>query len=124
MAATMQRIVRAFPVLPGQEKAVEQFAREMNTTRAGEAAAFYSKFGISRECWFAQHTAHGMMVIAITEVADRPVDVVAAEYAVSTTPFDEWFKSQVLKVSGIDPSIAPLGPPTMCVFDYPGGDDC
>jgi hypothetical protein len=115
----MQRIVRAFPVLPGQEKAVENLAREMTTTRAGDAAAFYRKFSVASECWFAQHTAHGMMVIAITEVADRPVDVVAAEYAESTEPFDAWFKSQILKVSGVDPSIAPLGPPTVCVFDYP-----
>lgn len=91
----------------------------MSTTRAADAAAFYRKLGVAHECWFAQHTAHGMMVIAITEIADRPVDIVAAEYAESAEPFEAWFKSQVLKVSGVDPSIAPLGPPTVCMFDYP-----
>jgi hypothetical protein len=115
----MQTIVRAFPVIRGQEKAVEDLAREMTTTRAAAAAAFYRRFGVSNERWFAQYTAHGMLVIAVTEIGDRPVDVVAAQYAEAKEPFEEWFKAQVLKVSGVDPSIAPLGPPTVCMFDYP-----
>jgi hypothetical protein len=116
----MERVVRAFPILPGQERAAEDFARQLATTRAAEADGFYRKFGIAHESWFAQHTAQGMTVIAVTEFGARTAETAADEYAQSTEPFEQWFKSQVLKVSGIDPSIAPLGPPTVCVFDYPG----
>lgn len=115
----MQRVVRAFPVLPGKEKAAEELARQMSTSRAGEAETFYRKFGIAHECWFAQHTSHGMMIIAITDFGDRSIEDAAIDYAKSTDPFEAWFKTQVKVVSGVDPSIAPLGPPTTCLFDWP-----
>ena len=115
----MQRVVRAFPVLPGQEKAAEDLAREMSTTRAAEAAAFYKRFGVSHECWFAQPTPGGLLMIAITDFAGRAIDDAATEYAAATEPFEAWFKAQVLKISGIDAGKAPLGPPTACVFDWP-----
>jgi hypothetical protein len=115
----MERVVRAFPILRGQEKAAEDFARAIATTRAGDAAQFYQRHGISHECWFAQQTAQGLLIIAITEFAERAAEDAADEYAQSTAPFETWFKAQVLAVSGVDPSVAPLGPPTVCIFDYP-----
>lgn len=115
----MQRVVRAFPVLKGHEAAVSQLVKEMSGARAGEAAAFYKRFGVAHECWFTQHTAHGMLVIAITDFSGRSIEDAAVDYAAATEPFEAWFKQQVLKISGVDPSIAPLGPPTSCVFDWP-----
>ena len=41
----MELIVRAFPVLPGQEDQMRQFARDLQTTRAAEAAEFYGRMG-------------------------------------------------------------------------------
>ena len=113
----MQRVVRAFPVRPGHEQAVSQLAREL-TERGPQTAAFYKRFGVAQECWFTQHTAHGMLVIAITDFADRTIEDAAVDFAAATEPFEAWFKQQVLKISGVDPSIAPLGPPTSCVFDW------
>jgi hypothetical protein len=115
----MQRVVRAFPVLAGQEQAARALAREMGTTRAEEAAAFYQKFGVSHECWFTQETPHGLLMIAITDFSGRSVESAATEYAASTEPFEAWFKSEVLRISGIDAATAPLGPPTECVYDWP-----
>ena len=114
----MQRVVRAFPVIPGHDQAVAQFARELGN-RSTEIDGFYKKFGVTRECWFTQHTAHGMLVIAVTDFSGRTPDDAAVDYAAAAGPFDAWFKQQVLKISGVDPSIAPLGPPTSCVFDWP-----
>jgi hypothetical protein len=46
-------------------------------------------------------------------------DEAGAEYAASTAPFEAWFKESVRRISGIDPTTQPLGPPTECVFDWP-----
>ena len=115
----MQRIVRAFPVLPGQEEQARQLAHDMGSSRAAEAAAFYTRYGVAHECWFTQQTPHGLLVIAITDFDGRAAQDAAGEYAASTAPFEAWFKARVLEISGIDHSVAPLGPPTECVFDWP-----
>jgi hypothetical protein len=115
----MERVVRAFPILRGREKAVEDLARAMTTTRAAEAAEFYQRHGVAHESWYAQQTPQGMLVIAITDFAERPAEMVADDYAKSTAPFESWFKAQVMNVSGIDPSVAPLGPPTLGIFQFP-----
>jgi hypothetical protein len=117
--SAMQRIVRVFPILPGQEAQARQFAHEMGTSKADEAGAFYKRFGIAHECWYAQETPHGLHVVAITDFDGRAAHDAAGEYAASTAPFDAWFKSKVLEISGIDASKEPLGPPTECVFDWP-----
>jgi hypothetical protein len=115
----MQRIVRAFPVLSGQEDAARQLAREIGTTRQAEAAAFYQRFGVTHECWFTQQTPQGLLMIAITDFGGQPVADAASEYATSLAPFEAWFKERVLAISGIDQATQPLGPPTECVFDWP-----
>jgi hypothetical protein len=115
----MQRIVRAFPVLPGQEEAARQLARDMGTTRQAEAAEFYARFGVAHECWFTQQTPQGLLMIAITDFGGRPVAEAASEYATSLAPFEAWFKERVLAISGIDQATQPLGPPTECVYDWP-----
>ena len=115
----MERVVRAFPILPGQEEHARQLARDMGGVRAAEAAAFYQRFGVSHECWFTQQTPHGMLIIAITDFTGRTPGHAAAEYAASLAPFEAWFKQRVLEISGIDQTTEPLGPPTECVFDWP-----
>jgi hypothetical protein len=54
---------------------------------------------------------HGPMVIG-----EEP-DVKAQEYAESSLPFDLWFKDQVRNLTGIDPTVQPLGPPSEVIFD-------
>jgi hypothetical protein len=115
----MQRVVRAFPVLAGQEEAARQLARELATTRKAEAEEFYTRFGVAHECWFTQQTPQGLLMIAITDFGSRPVADAASEYATSLAPFEAWFKERVLALSGIDQSTQPLGPPTECVYDWP-----
>jgi hypothetical protein len=43
----------------------------------------------------------------------------AAEYGASTDAFDEWFKSKVMELCGIDPSKQPEGPPAVTLLDWP-----
>jgi len=113
----MPLVVRAFPVLPGREKQVREFAAAMAGGRKAEAAAFYRSFGVSHESWHLQHTEHGDWVIGVTEVSDD-LEKKAQAYATSERPFDRWFKDQVQRLTGIDPDVEPLGPPTETLFEF------
>jgi hypothetical protein len=113
----MELLVRAFPVLPGMESRMREFARDVQTVRAREAEHFYRRHGVERESWHLQVTPHGAWVIGVTQIADRPAAVAGKAYAESQHPFDRWFKEQVKTLTGIDPERTPLGPPTECLFD-------
>ena len=45
-------------------------------------------------------------------------DLKAAEYAASDRPYDRWFKETVRRLTGIDPGVEPLGPPTEQVLEW------
>jgi hypothetical protein len=70
-----------------------------------------------RETWHLQETPNGLWLIGVTEFLHREAEEAAAEYSRSAVSFDQWFKSQVRRISGIDPDTQPLGPPTECIFD-------
>jgi hypothetical protein len=72
---------------------------------------------VTRESWHLQHTEHGSWVIGVTEILEDPETKVQA-YASSERPFDRWFKDQVQELTGIDPDVEPLGPPTETIFDW------
>lgn len=114
----MQRVVRAFPVLPGKEPCLQDMVRQLAGERAKEAADFFKRFGVTHESWHAQETPAGTWVIGVTEISDIPVDVAAAGYARSEQAFDTWFKEKVREISGIDPNTTPQGPPTQCIFSW------
>jgi hypothetical protein len=110
-------IVRAFPVLKGKESVVRELAKSLATDRAAEMAHFYTCFGVTSESWHMQETPHGLWVIAVSEI-DEPTKR-GEQYSASHAEFDEWFKAQVLELSGIDSTTQPLGPPTEEIFSWP-----
>jgi len=113
----MHLVVRAFPVLPSKEQDVEAFARELSGPRQAEASEFYDSYGVKRETWYSQPGPFGSQVIVITEVED--VVPAAKAYADAQQPFHRWFKDKVLRISGVDPNVNPLGPPSTQVFAWP-----
>ena len=115
----MPLIVRAFPVLRGKEEDIRKFAAEMAGPRRQEAEEFYRSFGVIRESWHYQETPHGPQVIGVTEI-DGEISARAQAYADSIRPFDRWFKDQVRNLTGIDPNVQPLGPPSEVIFDTQG----
>jgi len=117
------KIVRAFPVLPGKEKAARVFAAELGGARRAETSAFFGQFGVKSESWHLQNTAQGAFVIVVTELAAPPgiqVQVQAQSYATAQGPFERWFKDSVRELCGVDPDAQPLGPPTETIFDWNG----
>jgi hypothetical protein len=113
----MQLIVRAFPIAAGNEGSMWEFVEEVRNARAGEVADFYRRMGVGRECWYLQNTPHGVWIIAVTQLPEKPVELAAQDYSTSQHPFDRWFKDQVKRITGVDPETTPLGPPTQCIFD-------
>jgi hypothetical protein len=115
----MPLIVRTYPVLPGKEDDIRMLAADLAGPRREEARAFYKSFGVDRESWHYQETPHGPLVIGVTEIAGDPV-AKGQEYAESNRPFDRWFKDQACNLTGVDPDVQPLGPPSELIFDTQG----
>jgi hypothetical protein len=90
------------------------FADELRE-RFEETRAFYEGFGVPREAWFLQETHAGPMLIGVTALSATEK---AREYAETKEPFAAWFKQRVLEVTGVDPNVTPLGPPSEQVFDF------
>jgi len=115
----MQRLVRAFPVLPGREEEVRAFARE--AAACAEIDEFYGGYGVQASNWYLQAVDGRFVVIVVTDlVAPQPF---AASYAASERRFDVWFKESVRRISGIDPDRDPLGPEADEVFRWRAGGE-
>jgi hypothetical protein len=112
----MDRLVRAFPLLPGKREAFHAFTEEVRRRRA-ETDQFYGSYGIVRETWHLQATPAGDLIICCTDVGD--LQTAAPAYAAASGPFDTWFKGQVLELCGIDANRQPMGPPCEAVFAWP-----
>jgi hypothetical protein len=112
----MDRLARAFPVLPGKTAALRAFAREVHERRA-DAKSFYRTYGVTRETWHLQERPAGDLVICCTDIAD--LAPAAAAYAAAATPFETWFKRQVLDLCGVDPNREPKGPHSALLFEWP-----
>ena len=111
----MELVVRAFPVLAGQEARLNEFANAVEGARASEAEDFFRRMGVARESWFRQQTDAGQTwVIIVTQISGSAT---AEDFRGSQDAFDRWFKEQVKLISGVDPEKQPLGPPTTCIFD-------
>lgn len=108
----MIRVVRAFPVIPGQEAALEAFLRAMKE-RSGEVDDFFRRYGVTMESWHIQTSPEGVLVIVTSEARD---DAAFAEHAASEHPFDRWFKDRVREISGIDLDETPRGEPSREAF--------
>ena len=93
---------------------VIEFANELRA-RSNETRAFYEGFGVPREVWFLQDTNEEPIVIGVTALG-QPERV--QEYAETTEPFAAWFKQRVIDVTGVDPNVTPLGPPSEQVFNF------
>jgi hypothetical protein len=111
----MSLIARAFPVR--DRAGVDAFVAAMKQ-RPDEARSFYTRLGVRREAWFFQR-CDNPLVIGVTEV-EEPLEGRAAAFAAADDAFSVWFKAQVDALSGVDPNVMPLGPPSERVFDSAG----
>ena len=95
-------------------EAVMEFAGELQS-RQTETSAFYEHFEVPREVWFLQDTDRGPVVIGVTAMTSPKR---ALDYADTKESFASWFKQRVIDVTGVDPNVTPLGPPSEQVFEF------
>ena len=106
--------VRMYPLTRGAD-ALREFALEL-TSREHETRRFYDSFE-ANETWFVQEIGGTPHAIAVASLKGD-VGGNAQRFADSQEPFDAWFKSRVVHVTGVDPNATPLGPPTTQVFEF------
>ena len=116
----MSLLVRAFPlVVPVSQ--VQEVIAELQTRREAERDRFYEAHGVTHESWYLQAMGDRHLVIGLTQVTD--VDTASAAFARSQEPFALWFKEQIKRLSGVDPSQMPEGPPTTLVYEWSAAED-
>ena len=114
----MSLLVRAFP-LKASEADLQKFIAELQGPRRADVDSFYQEHGVTHESWYVQETEHGPWVIGLTQVED--VQESAPRFAQHQGDFPAWFRAQIQKLTGVDTSATPLGPPTTLVYEY---SDC
>jgi hypothetical protein len=117
----MPTVVRAFPLLAGQEHELRRFATELAEERRFDADRFYTRYGVAREAWMLQQTPAGPWVIVVSDVR-ADIQTVAQAYGAADEPFTRWLKERAKQLTGIDLDEAPLGPPTAFVFEWTPSD--
>lgn len=92
------------PLLPDKTEAARALAHSLMNERRAELDN--AQTTVTKESWFIQETPHGDFMIVYYHSPDP--DKVHAALAASQEPFDVWFRSQILDLTGIDIS-TPLG---------------
>ena len=112
----MQQVVRAFPVLKGQQADMEQFLKELRVDRKDETDAFYKRYGVVRETAYLQEITGVTFLIVVTDIDDADKNFTA--YGASQADFEAWFKARVETFSGINLNKEPRGPLARRVHDW------
>jgi hypothetical protein len=116
----MSLLVRAFP-LKAPVSDLQKFTEVLKGERKEQLEAFYEAYGVTHESWYLQHTEQGPLVIGLTQLLDA--HAAAPQYAQAQEGFARWFKDQIKALSGVDPDLAPLGPPTELVFEWSDSEE-
>lgn len=116
----MPFLVRAFPLVRPLDEA-RSFLAEVAGPRRSEADRFYARFGVSHESIYLQDTPNGQILIVVTLIQDAPE--AGGRYGAAAEAFEQWFKGEVLRLTGVDPNRTPLGPPTTELFKWSSAAD-
>lgn len=111
----MSLLVRAFPLV-GSPADLQAMIAELDGARDAQRDAFYQAHGVTHESWYLQQTPQGSLVIGLTQVRD--VATASSAFAQSQEGFALWFKQQIQRLSGVDPSRMPEGPATQLVYEW------
>lgn len=106
-----------FPVQEGKEAAARAFAAECSGARAAEHDAMNRIGDGRRVTWHLMGTPMGSVVLVWVESGEPPA-VGLGHIATATGEFEQWFRGQVLDISGIDMSQPPDGPEPETLVDW------
>ena len=108
----MALLAMAFPIAPGKTEQWKKFVGELTGARRAEFTESRRKMGV-HERTFLQQTPMGDLVLVTVE-GDNP-EAAFASFATDTSPYAQWFKSEVGKIHGIDLNQPPPAMPKLIV---------
>ncbi len=111
----MPYVVRAYPVIRPIDE-LHDFLGALSGARKAETDNFYRHYNVSHESVYLQQTAHGPILIVVTLIEDR--HGASSRFQAASEEFQAWFKSRLLHLTGVDPNVTPLGPPTTEMFSW------
>ncbi len=94
----MQRIVRAVPV--SSPEAIEELGRAIDAWPVEQRRPWLGGFGNAVEEWYFQEIAGQPHLIAVVEGDDLSTGY--DRQATLDDPFFNWFRKQVMAISGVD----------------------
>ncbi|NRF70290.1 hypothetical protein HLB44_25095 [Aquincola sp. S2] len=112
----MGYLVRAFPLIRPVEE-LQAFLAALKAEKSADAARFYGQYGVTQEIAYLQDLGPGKKILIVVTVLSDAKEA-APRYAAASEGFHAWFKQQILHLTGVDPNVAPLGPPTTEVFNW------
>ena len=96
----MQQLCIAFPIQPGKTQALKEFVKTITESRWKEYEDFQERSRVQKVTWCLQSSPQGDLVVIYNEGDD--FTRLFSEFAVSTHPFDVWFRQKALEISGVD----------------------
>jgi hypothetical protein len=113
----MAKTLVAFPVLPGKEAMASQELPDYSRAHPEEYEESRKNAGITLERVYDQPTPMGTFNVLYGEGAS---DFASATQILMTsgTEFDNYFKSKIQEITGIDFSTPPQGPPPEIIGDW------
>jgi hypothetical protein len=96
----VEQLCLALSVQPGKTQALRGFVETITESRWGEYEDFQQRSRVQKVTWCLQSSPHGDQLLIYNEGEDLPRLI--SEFAVSTHPFDVWFRQQALDITGVD----------------------
>ncbi len=95
----MQQLCIALPIQPGKTQALKEFVKTITESRWKEYEDFQERSRVQKVTWCLQSSPLGDLFLIYNEGEDFAK--LMSEFAVSTHPFDVWFRQKALKALGI-----------------------
>jgi hypothetical protein len=104
----MEYALFSLPIGSGKSDAARRFLVDLEGPRKQAYAESERRLGITKELWAIQNTPGGDVFVVFFQGDD--IAGAVGQFVASQDEFDQWFKSQVLDVTGVDINHLPPGP--------------
>ena len=96
----MDQVCLVLPILANKTEDARAFQRELDTERKADYGRSERRIGITKEVWFIASLPGGDQLVAYIESDD--IQRALQLFVASRDDFDEWFKSRLAEVTGVD----------------------
>src|SRR5580658_4382992 len=103
----MEQVCFALPIMVGKTANARAFLSALDGPRKAEFDRSERRIGIVKESWFLQNLEQYDVLIVYMESRNVPDSL--QQFALSRDPFDLWFKSRMLEITGVDLNNPPRG---------------